>query len=133
MMVKNEALIELTGWLNDVKDFDWGRALKVAVDVRKKNDSGEWETVDKTVYDVTTDSRTPLDGVKQVVVSGRIVGTNVFQKRDGSSGFSVKVRAESVSPADNQIVAEKTDFAAVNQVWPTVTPGQAKVDESAPF
>jgi len=133
MMVKNEALIELTGWLNDVKDFDWGRALKVAVDVRKKNHQDEWETVDKTIYDVTTDSRTPLDGVKQVVVSGRIVGTNVFQKRDGSSGFSVKVRAESVSPADNQIVAEKTDFAAVNQVWPTVTPGQAKVDESAPF
>jgi len=133
MMVKNEALIELTGWLNDVKDFDWGRALKVAVDVRKKNHQDEWETVDKTIYDVTTDSRTPLDGVKQVVVSGRIVGTNVFQKRDGSSGFSVKVRAESVSPADNQIVADKTDFAAVNQVWPTVTPGQAKVDESAPF
>jgi hypothetical protein len=65
---------------------------------------GEWETVDKTIYDVTTDSRTPLDGVKQVVVSGRIVGTNVFQKRDGSSGFSVKVRAESVAPAENQIL-----------------------------
>jgi hypothetical protein len=69
-MVKNQALVTVTGWLNDVKDFDWGRALKVSVDVRKQNHQGEWETVDKTIYDVTTDNRAPLDGVKQVVVTG---------------------------------------------------------------
>jgi hypothetical protein len=130
-MVKNEARIELTGWLNDVKDFEWGRALKVSVDVRKQNEAGVWETVDKTVYDITTDNRAPLDGVKQVVVSGRITGTNVFQKRDGSAGFSVKVRAESVAPAANQVVSDKVDHAAVNAVWPTVTPGS--IIESAPF
>jgi hypothetical protein len=129
-MVKNEAQIQLTGWLNDVKDFEWGRALKVSVDVRKKNHQGEWETVDKTVYDVTTDNRAPLDGVKQVVVSGRIVGTNVYQKRDGTSGFSIKVRAESVEPAANQVV-EKTGHAALNEVWATATPGG--IEESAPF
>ena len=130
-MVKNEARIELTGWLNDVKDFEWGRALKVSVDVRKQTHQGEWETVDKTIYDVTTDSRAALDGVKQVVVSGRITGTNVFQKRDGSSGFSIKVRAENVAPAANQVVGNKVDHAAVNAVWPTVTPGA--VAEEAPF
>ena len=129
-MVKNEAQIQLTGWLNDVKDFEWGRALKVSVDVRKKNHQGEWETVDKTIYDVTTDNRAPLDGVKQVVVSGRIVGTNVYEKRDGSSGFSIKVRAESVEPAANQVV-EKTGHAALNEVWATATPGG--IEESAPF
>ena len=130
-MIKNEARIELTGWLNDSKDFDWGRALKVSVDVRKQNHQGEWETVDKTTYDVTTDNRAPLDGVKQVVVSGRITGTNVFQKRDGSSGFTIKVRAESVAPAANQVVSDKVDHAAVNAVWPTVTPGG--ISEEAPF
>jgi hypothetical protein len=130
-MIKNEARIELTGWLNDVKDFEWGRAIKVSVDVRKQNHQGEWETVDKTTYDVVTDNRTPLDGVKQVVVSGRITGTNVFQKRDGTSGFTIKVRAESVSPAANQVVSDKVDHAAVNAVWPTVTPGG--ISEEAPF
>jgi hypothetical protein len=90
-MVKNEALIELTGWLNDVREFDWGTALKISVDVRKKNHQGEWETVDKTVYDVTTDGKTPLEDVKQVTVKGRITGTNTFQKRDGSTGSAVKV------------------------------------------
>jgi len=129
-MVRNEAQVTVTGWLNDVKDFDWGRALKVSVDVRKKNHQDEWETVDKTIYDVTTDNRTPLDGVKQVVVSGRITGTNVFQKRDGSSGFSIKVRAENVEPAANQVV-EKSGHAAINAVWDVKTPGG--IDEQAPF
>ena len=128
-MVKNEARIELTGWLNNVADFDWGRALKVSVDVRKQNHQGEWETVDKTTYDVKTDNRAPLEGVKQVVVSGRITGTNTFQKRDGTAGFSIKVRADSVAPAVNQVVSEKVNHAAVNAVWPSVTPGDAQ----APF
>jgi hypothetical protein len=130
-MIKNEAQVTVTGWLNDVKDFEWGRALKVSVDVRKKTEAGTWETVDKTIYDVTTDNRAPLDGVKQVVVTGRIVGTNVFEKRDGSSGFSIKVRAENVEPAANQIV-EKTGHAALNEVWATATPGGG-IEESAPF
>jgi hypothetical protein len=129
-MIRNEAQVQVTGWLNDVKDFEWGRAVKVSVDVRKKNHQGEWETVDKTIYDVTTDSRAPLEGVKQVVVSGRIVGTNVFEKRDGSSGFSIKVRAETVTPVVDE-GSQKTGHAALNDVWPTATPGG--IAESAPF
>lgn len=127
-MIKNEATVTVTGWLNNVSDFDWGRALKVSVDVRKQNHQGEWETVDKTVYDVTTDDRSQnFEGVKQVTVEGRITGTNVFQKRDGSSGFSIKVRGTSIIPA-----GEKVQEAAVNAVWPTVNPGQP-ISESAPF
>ncbi len=127
-MIKNEATVTVTGWLNDVKDFDWGRALKVSVDVRKQSHQGEWETVDKTIYDVTTDDRSMVfDNIKQVTVEGRITGTNVFQKRDGSSGFSIKVRGTSIIPA-----GEKVQEAAVNQVWPTVNPGQP-ISESAPF
>ncbi len=128
-MITNKATITVTGWLNDVKEFEWGRALKVSVDVRKKMETGEWETVDKTVYDVTTDDRSPLEGVKQVVVTGRVVGTNVFEKRDGTTGFSIKVRADTVEPAANQ-VTNKVGHAAINNVWPTVTPGDA---EQAPF
>jgi hypothetical protein len=83
MMVKNEAVVKVTGWLNDIKDFDWGRALKVSVDVRKQDHQGEWQTVDKTIYDVTTEDRSVnFDGVKQVTVEGRITGTNVFQRSE---------------------------------------------------
>jgi len=128
-MVKNEALIELTGWLNDVREFDWGTALKVSVDVRKKTPEGTWETVDKTVYDVTTDGKTPLEGVKQVTVTGRIVGTSTFQKRDGSTGAAVKVRAESIV-----IASDKRNEAAIMDTWPTAQIGQAEpIDQGAPF
>ena len=126
-MERNEALVTVTGWLNDVKDFQWGRALKLAVDVRKKNHQDEWETVDKTIYDVTTDSQTALDDVKQVTVVGRIVGTSTFQKRDGSTGSAVKVRAESIVP-----VSDKVNEAALTEVWPTVNPNKP-ITESAPF
>lgn len=126
-MIKNEGLIQVTGWLNDVKEFDWGTALKVGVDVRKKNHQGDWETVDKTVYDVTTDGRTALEGVKQVKVTGRITGTSTFQKRDGSTGAAIKVRAETIEP-----VSDKVQEAAINAVWPTVNPNQP-LSESAPF
>lgn len=128
-MERNEALVDLTGWLNDVKEFHWGVALKVAVDVRKKNNNDEWETVDKTVYDVTTDQRNALEGVKQVKVKGRITGTSTFPKRDGSTGSAIKVRATSITAA-----GEKVQEAAIMETWPTAVIGQGKpVDESAPF
>jgi len=93
-MQKNQAVIQVTGWLNDVKSFDWGSAAKVSVDQRKQNAEGQWETVDKTVYDVTFEGAFPE--AKQVTVEGRITGLNIFEKRDGTTGVSIKVRAESV-------------------------------------
>ena len=125
-MIKNEAQVELTGWLNDVKEFDWGTALKVSIDVRKKSHQGEWETVDKTVYDITTDGRTALEGVKQVTVKGRITGTSTFQKRDGTPGAAIKVRADSVTVASDKILE-----AAIMETWPTAQIGPA--DAGAPF
>jgi hypothetical protein len=97
-MIRNQALVTVTGWLNDPKNFDWGSAAKVSVDVRKKNDLGVYETVDKIVYDVTIEGSFP--DAKQVTVSGRIVGLNIFEKRDGTTGVSVKVRAEEVIAAE---------------------------------
>jgi hypothetical protein len=126
-MIKNEAQIQVTGWLNNVKEFDWGTVLKLSVDVRKKTESGDWETVDKTIYDVTTDGKQALEGVKQVTVTGRITGTSTFQKRDGSTGSAIKVRAESIV-----IASDKRNEAALNEVWPTVNPNQP-LSESAPF
>ena len=97
-MIRNVALVTVTGWLNDPKTFDWGSAAKVSVDVRKQNDLGEWETVDKIVYDCTIEGVFP--DAKQVTVSGRIVGLNTYSKRDGTTGVSVKVRADSVIAAE---------------------------------
>ena len=131
-MIKNEAQIVVTGWLNDVKKFDWGVALKLAVDVRKKNQQDEWETTDKTVYDVTADSVPNLDGVRQVTVTGRVVATATFEKRDGSTGSAIRVRAtEVVVTVDDREAPKKVDEAAIMSQRPTATIGQAVSD--APF
>ena len=128
-MIRNGAHVTVTGWLQNVSDFEWGRAVKVAVDVSRKNHQGEWEKVDQTVYDCVIDDKSQVfDDVRQVTVTGRITGTNVFQKRDGSTGFSIKVRADEIAPA----VDEKVKEAAINAVWPTVNPGKP-ISESAPF
>jgi hypothetical protein len=110
-MVKNEAKIVITGWLNDVKGFDWGNVGKVAVDQRRKNDStGQWETVDKIVYDVVFEGAFP--DAKQVVVTGRVSGINTFEKRDGSTGVSIKVRADSVEEVFETPLATVTKLDA---------------------
>jgi hypothetical protein len=97
-MIRNQAAVTVTGWLNNPKKFEWGSAAKLSVDQRRKNDQGIWETVDKTEFDVTFDGDFP--DAKQITVQGRITGTNVFERRDGSSGFSIKVRADNVIPAE---------------------------------
>jgi len=131
-MIKNEAQIVVTGWLNDVKTFDWGVALKLAVDVRKKNQQDEWETTDKTVYDVTADSVPNLDGVRQVTVTGRVVATATFEKRDGSTGSAIRVRAtEVVVTVDDREAPQKITEAAVLAQWPKAKMGKPVSD--APF
>ena len=124
-MVKNEALITVTGWLNEDKNLQYGRVLRVGIDVNRKNNQDQWEKVDKTVYEIKTDSQTPLEGVKQVTVVGRIMGTSTFTKRDNTTGSAIRVTAESVRPA-----GEKVQEAAINAVWPTVNPGQGKVEDA---
>ena len=124
-MVKNEAIITVTGWLNEDKNLQYGRVLRVGIDVNRKNNQDQWEKVDKTVYEIKTDSQTPLEGVKQVTVVGRIMGTSTFTKRDNTTGSAIRVTAESVRPA-----GEKVQEAAINAVWPTVNPGQGKVEDA---
>jgi hypothetical protein len=124
-METNMAMVTITGWLDDDRQLQWGRVLKVGIDVNRKNNQDQWEKVDKTVYEIKTDSQTPLEGVKQVTVVGRIMGTSTFTKRDNTTGSAIRVTAESVRPA-----GEKVQEAAINAVWPTVNPGQGKVEDA---
>ncbi len=100
-MVRNEATVEVTGWFNNPRTFDWGTAFQLTVDVRSKNDTtGEWETTDKTVYDCTIGEQFTTEA-KQVRVAGRITGVNTYTKKDGTTGVSIKVRAAFIDDALN--------------------------------
>lgn len=130
MAILAQATIVLTGWLDNVKDFgDW-TAVKVSVDQRRKNAAGEWETVDKTVYDVSVSGSFSIaDNVKRVTVVGRISGTAIYDKRDGSKGVSIKVRAESIEEArDNDAPAKPKDTIQTPSGWEEIP-----LDPNLPF
>lgn len=91
--------VEFEGWLNDVKQFDWGHVLKVSHDQRAKNEAtGEWETVGKDYIDVTVtpEQFAAVNGARKVRVIGSLK-VSTFNKSDGSTGVALKVRAKDVT------------------------------------
>lgn len=44
--------LSFTGWLNEIKDFGWGKVLKMTHQIRKQNAEGNWETVGRDYIDV---------------------------------------------------------------------------------
>lgn len=104
--------IEVTfeGFVNELKNFDWGTVAKVTHSQRAKNDAtGQWETVGKDYFDVTLPADvTSLPEGTLVRVTGTLkVGT--YEKRDGSTGIALKVRAQQVEAVERR--ARQTEDA----------------------
>lgn len=95
------AQIKLTGWLNGIKQFDWGTTLSVSVTNRVKNQTtGEWETASRDYYDVVLNDGVTLGNIKendQIVVEGSFKVGKTFAKKDGSTGVELRVRATSIA------------------------------------
>jgi len=108
--------IEFQGFINEVKHFDWGTVYNVSHNQVRKSPSGEWETVGKDYFSVIApDEARNLTENSRVSIKGRMK-TKLFDKRDGSKGISLEVRAETIevlSVGD----APKVGHAAVNEVW----------------
>jgi hypothetical protein len=70
-----------------------------------------------------------------ITVDG-VLGVKIdeYQTKQGETkqGIAITVNKPQVRKVDSPVVAEKVGHAALNEVWPTVTPG-GSVDESAPF
>ena len=92
--------IEFEGYVDSVKVFGWGTVAKVTHAQRAKNDAtGEWETVGKDYLDVTLPQGVEVTENTKVRVKGTFK-TSTYEKRDGSTGIALKVRASSVEPVD---------------------------------
>ncbi len=95
--------IEFEGYVNEVKQFSWGTVVKMSHSQRAKNDAtGEWETVGKDYLDVTLPEgvQAPAENSIAKVTGTFKVGT--YEKRDGSTGIAIKVRAQSVDAVDRR-------------------------------
>jgi hypothetical protein len=94
------ARIELDGFINQIKRFDWGTVLTVASNNSVKNAEGKWETASRDYYDVVLGDGVQLGDIQEderVVVSGTFKLGKTYAKKDGSTGVELKVRASSVS------------------------------------
>lgn len=127
--------IQFDGFIEDIREFDWGRVYNISHTQWKKTGE-EFESIGKDYLDVTTDHAN-ADGADvgdKVRVIGRLK-TKRFNKKDGSAGIALNVRAEiweilKKGQGDNR-GSEKTGHAAVNEIWPVAEiPGS---DDQAPF
>jgi len=125
--------VQFDGFIEDIRTFDWGNVYNVSHTQWKKT-GDEFESIGKDYLDVITDNANGAEAGDKVRVIGKLK-TKRFQKKDGSAGMALNVRAESFEivkkgDPDNR-GSEKTGHAAVNEIWPVAAiPGS---DDQAPF
>lgn len=123
--------IEFEGWVNEVKDFSWGRAISMTHQQRAQNrTTGEWETVGKDYLDVSVshDSEIVIPDGKLLRVFGNLK-VETYVKRDGSTAVALKVRATRLEAVERDLsaVSSWNDSTSTPTNWTRVE------DEDAPF
>lgn len=121
--------IEFTGFVNGVREFEWGVVYDMAHAQMMKDDQGEWKVAGKDYLSVTGPKG--FNEGDQCLVIGTLK-TKTFEKKDGSKGIALNVRAREMKIAERRQQSNKQGVAALNEVWPVAeVPGA--IDEQAPF
>jgi len=118
--------IEFQGFINEIKHFDWGTVYNVAHSQMLKDEQGEWKVAGKDYFSVTGPAG--FEEGDRVSVVGRMK-TKLFDKKDGSKGVSLNVRASEMSK-----VERRGQTQDAQQTLNDVFGGAVKsIDEEAPF
>jgi len=106
--------VQFRGFVNDVKQFDWGVIYNMAHSQRQKDEQGEWQTVGYDYFDVVDNSRmTSFVKGDQVEVTGNLK-TRRYEGRDGVQRMSLQVRADSM----DKVRGPARGPAAVQEAFP---------------
>ena len=90
--------IEFEGYVQEIKDFDWGRVVTVTHNQRLKSQTtGEWETVGKDYIEVTVEKGMNVPAKDAPVKVSGSLKVSTYLKKDGSTGVALKVRAKDIS------------------------------------
>lgn len=92
--------IEFAGYVQETKVFSWGVIAKVTHNQVRKGTDGNWETIGYDRFDVILPDGVTVQAKDRVTVVGRLK-TKEFEKKDGSKGQSLEVRALSVTMTPN--------------------------------
>ncbi len=111
--------IRFTGYVNEVKEFDWGRVLSVSHQQRQRSTTAEgWETVGYDYLEVIPAEHDLVIAKGDLIfVDGRLK-TKKYTTKDGEARLSLQVRAHKITHKQGQKRAE----AAVQEVWGDIPP-----------
>ena len=88
--------VSFIGYVQEVKVFGWGVIAKVSHSQVRKAANGDWETVGKDWFDVILPDGVTVEKGQRVNVTGKLKSKE-FDRKDGSKGLSLEVRAGSVT------------------------------------
>jgi len=118
--------IEFEGYVNEVRNYDWGVVYNVAHRQVKKDAAGQWETAGYDYFGVSVESAVPgVEKDSKVRVKGTLK-TKRYEKKDGSgSAVALNVRGQSVEP-----IQKPATVPDMQELWPTV---KEIPEDNAPF
>jgi len=110
--------IEFEGYVQDIRTFNWGNVVVVAHNQRTRTANGDWETTGKDYIEVTTEGSLPEKDTL-VKVKGNLKVTT-YDKKDGTTGVSLKVRATELYPftRGNPVAAVKEIIQPLDPTLP---------------
>jgi|APIni6443716594_1056825.scaffolds.fasta_scaffold69045_1 single-stranded DNA-binding protein len=106
--------LSFTGFVEEVKTFDWGSVVTVSHSNRQKNDAGQWETTSRDYIDVTVDPSSEFGWLLQAQKGLRVAITgnaklSTYNKKDGSAGVRIKLWPKEVDTFEAGAVLDTSD------------------------
>jgi len=125
--------IEFMGYVNRVREYDWGVVYDVAHNqMQKKND--QWQTIGRDYFSVVGPEGGDRFAENDMVNVKGNLKTKYFDKQDGSKGLALNVRADEMTrhaTARSSVAAsEPASVPDMQQVWPEL---QQIPEDNAPF
>ena len=106
--------LSFTGFVEEVKTFDWGSVVTVSHSNRQKNDAGQWETTSRDYIDVTVDPSSEFGWLLQAQKGLRVAITgnaklSTYNKKDGTAGVRIKLWPKEVETFEPNAVLDTSD------------------------
>ena len=119
--------VEFDGFINKVREYEWGVVYDIAHTQRKKQPDGTWANDGRDYFSVTGEKG--LSEGDLVSVKGTLK-TKTYDKRDGSGkGVALNVRADEITRrATNG--GQGSSVKEMQGLWPEV---KQVPDDNAPF
>ena len=117
--------VDFEGYINFVKEYDWGTVYFVKHRQVIKNAAGEFETAGHDAFDVSVEKGKPiLEKNTKVRVQGTMK-TKHFTRKTGEPGIGLQVRASEITPME-----KPASVPDMQTIWPEV---KQVPEDNAPF